>query len=199
MLFNRGFFNVYKDASSRLILNESTERTRFFSSTSIKSAAGITVFLSHSHDDLDIGELDGVLGMLNNYNIVPFIDSMDKNMPSVTCADTAKRIKEVIKFCEKFILIATNNAIESFWCNWELGIGDVHKYIDHIAILPIKELAQRSDQYKGNEYLNIYSSIEYFDGTTKYDSGRVIEAGYYVRTPMSESHSIQTLDYWLNN
>lgn len=197
MLFERGFFNSYKDVSSTLLVNESTQRTRLFSSTSTKSAGGTTVFISHSHDDLDIGEIDGILGMLKRYNIVPFIDSMDKNMPPVTCADTAKRIKEVIQFCEKFILIATNNAIESYWCNWEVGIGDVHKYKDHIAILPIKERAQRPDQYKGNEYLNLYSSIEYFDGTTRYDTGSLIAAGYYVRTPMSESHKIESLADWL--
>jgi hypothetical protein len=198
MLFNRGFFNTYKDVTSKLMVNESFQRTKSFSSSSHKFASGTTVFISHSHDELDLGELDGFIGLLRRYNVVPYIDSMDKNMPSVTCADTAKRIKEVIQFCEKFILIATNNAIESFWCNWEVGIGDVHKYKDHIAILPIKESSQRPDQYEGNEYLNLYSSIEYFNGSTNYSNGQVIEAGYYVRTPMSVSHSIEPFVDWLN-
>lgn len=39
---------------------------------------------------------------------------------------------------DRFILLATDNAIGAPWCNWELGYGDAQKYKDKIAILPIK-------------------------------------------------------------
>lgn len=42
---------------------------------------------------------------------------MDNKMPGQTSGDTALRIKEVIKFSNKFILLATGKAIESYWCN----------------------------------------------------------------------------------
>lgn len=198
MIFERGFFDKYKGTSSPQILNESVNRTRSFNSRSIKSASGVTVFISHKHNDLDLGELDGVLGMLRTYNVIPFIDSMDVNMPSETCEATAARIKDVIQFCDKFILLATNKAIESYWCNWEVGIGDVHKYKLNIAILPMKDRVENESNYKGNEYLQLYSSIEYFNGTSYYIDGRSIQAGYYVRTPRSENYTIETLSSWLN-
>lgn len=199
MIFERGFFNSYKSSSSRLTLNESVSRTRSFNTRTIKSASGVTVFISHKHEELDLGELDGVLAMLSRYNIIPYIDSMDVNMPNETCGETAARLKEVIKFCNKFILLATNKAIESYWCNWEVGIGDVHKYKKSIAILPMRDKGQYEFEYKGNEYLQLYSSIEYFNGLTSYDDGRNIPAGFYIRTPKSENYTIQTLRDWLNN
>ena len=193
MFFYRGDFNNFKDSQSKATLNESIRRTRYFSAT--RPYSGIPVFISHKHDDLDLGELDGVIGMLKEYGVIPYIDSMDSKMPDHTCAETAKRIKDVIEFCDKFILLATNNAIESYWCNWEVGIGDVHKYKNHIAILPMKDYGK---DYKGNEYLRIYSSIEYFDGTTRYNNTKeVIPKGFYVRTPMDEGHTIEPLKDWL--
>jgi hypothetical protein len=194
-MFYRGAFNSYKSQTSREVLNESERRTKTFSASSYRPTTGVTVFLSHKHDELDLGELDGVIGMLRQYNVVPYIDSMDNTMPEHTNAETAMRIKEVIKFCDKFILLATNSAIESYWCNWEVGIGDVHKYKRSIALLPMRD---NSGLYKGNEYLKLYSSIEYFDGTTYYSNGQRVEAGYYVRTPIEEIYNIEPLETWLN-
>lgn len=194
-MFYRGDFNTYKSQSSKQALNESVRRTKTFSASSYHPPSGIKVFLSHKHDELDLGELDGVIGMLKRYNVTPYIDSMDNAMPDHTNAETAKRIKEVIKFCDKFILLATNSAIESYWCNWEVGIGDVHKYKNSIALLPMRD---NSGLYKGNEYLKLYSSIEYFDGTRNYSSGETIAAGYYVRTPKEENYTIESLQSWLN-
>lgn len=198
MIFERGYFNSFKRADSRQTLNESVVRTRTFSSRSIKSASDTTVFISHKHEELDLGELDGVLEMLGSYNIIPYIDSMDVNMPNETCAETAARLKQVIQYCDKFILLATNKAIESYWCNWEVGIGDVHKYKNNIAILTIKDKGQYDINYKGNEFLQLYSSIEYFNGTSSYRNGQPISAGYYVRTPKSELYNILPLHEWLN-
>lgn len=80
-------------------------------------------------------------------------------------------------------MLATDKAVESFWCNWELGIGDTYKYIEHIAILPMKDIGKSDYSYKGNEYLQIYPSIDYEDGTNTYFNGQKIVAGYYVSKP----------------
>lgn len=77
-------------------------------------------------------------------------------MPKTTSGATAKRLKEKIQSCKKFILLATEQAIASTWCNWELGIGDVHKYINNIALLVIKE---NYGTWSGSEYLQIYPVI----------------------------------------
>lgn len=196
MIFERGHFK----ASTFKNLNESLRETRTFSAG--KYEAKPTIFISHKHSDLeDLEELKGVMEILENLGAKIYIDSMDNSMPGHTCGDTALRIKDVIKHCNKFILIATEKAIESYWCNWELGIGDTHKYMEHIAILPIKEKNEQDYQYKGNEYLQIYPRIDFRHGDTYYvDSKQVIPRGYYVCRPKNKEgiRYITALKDWLN-
>jgi len=183
MIFERGYFDNKVVNESKI--NDSYRTIRKFNSNTEYSNKP-TVFLSHKHDDLN--DLKGVIGLLEEYGAKIYIDSMDKNLPNETTWETAKRIKKVIKFSKKFILLATDKAIESDWCNWELGIGDTYKYIDNIAILPMKEKVSNVSRYKykGNEYLQIYPQIEFRDGTTKYKNGKIILKGYYVRLPSND-------------
>lgn len=126
-MLTRDFLRKFNIQSSSDILRESYQRSRTFSATSIRSGAGTTVFISHKHEDLD--EIKGLVTCLEGYyNVIPYIDSMDKRMPQVTCRETAERIKTVINYSEKFILLATNKALSSKWCNWEVGIADKSKY-----------------------------------------------------------------------
>lgn len=178
MIFQRGHFKSNRIQKSALIeiLNES----RAFSASSFTTTK-VTVFLSHKHNDLvEEEDVKGFIEILDNQGVKVYIDSMDNTLPAQTTGDTASRIKGIIKNCRKFIFLATEKAIESYWCNWELGIGDVHKYKNHIAIVPIKEKGQLDHQYKGKEYLQIYPHVDYENGTGIYRDGRHITAGYYV-------------------
>lgn len=198
MIFERGYFKSNRIQKSDL--NESLRETRTFSKGKYEPKP--TVFISHKHSDLqDLEELKGVMEIFEDLGAKIYIDSMDNNMPGHTCGDTALRIKEVIKHSNKFILIATEKAIESYWCNWELGIGDTFKYIEHIAILPIKEQGEYDHNYKGNEYLQIYPSIDFYKGNTYYrNSNLLIDRGYYVCKPTNKEgiRYITKLKDWLN-
>jgi predicted peroxiredoxin len=196
MIFKRGHFDSSKIEKS--FVNESLSEIRLFSAESERITKP-SVFLSHKHSDLE--DLQGLMGTLQEHGAKIYIDSMDNKMPKETSGDTAKRIKEVIKFCKKFILLATESAIESYWCNWELGIGDTHRFIDHIAILPMKEDGELDKKYKGNEYLQIYPRIDYEDGTKRYKtSKKLIPEGYYVCKPRNSNGVIYItpLKKWLN-
>lgn len=94
------------------------------------------VFLSHKHDELQA--LDGAISFLKNEGANVYVDWLDEGMPKTTSGITAAKIKEKIKENDKFILLATEGAINSKWCNWELGLGDAAKYIHNIAILPVR-------------------------------------------------------------
>ena len=154
-----------------------------------------TVFISHKHDDLE--DLKGLLGFLEQeYGVKVYIDSRDPSMPPITSAETALNIRERIKGCDKFILLATNGAIESKWCNWELGYGDAQKFKKHIALFQMKPHNTSDNTYKGSEYMSIYPYITYFDGTEKYTSGRPIACGYYVRREESDGNYITPLADW---
>jgi hypothetical protein len=198
MIFEKGHFISSRQQNS--IITDSLNETKFFSASRAFDTK-VTVFLSHKHKDREeVKEAAGVIEMLQNLGIKVYIDSMDNKMPSQTTGETAARIKEIIKYCDKFILLATAKAIESYWCNWELGIGDVHKFQRHIAVLPVKEKGEYNYQYKGNEYLQIYPHIDYEDGTGVYSNGERIPAGYYVAEPPNKDgiRYINSLKTWLN-
>jgi len=130
-------------------VNESKKESKYF--------AEVTVFLSHSHEDLQNGYLEKAIVFLRKCGVRIYIDSLDNSLPPFTSGETARKIKDQIKANKKFILLATSNAINSKWCNWELGFGDANKYIDHIALFP---LADEISSWNGNEYLRIYPRIE---------------------------------------
>lgn len=117
-----------------------------------------TVFLSHSHDDKEY--VHEAVVLIRTLGIDVYVDWLDSTMPASTNADTALKIKERIKACKKFVFLATNRAINSKWCNWELGFGDAHKYLNHIALFPLRE---NSGVWEGSEYLRIYPRIEKSD------------------------------------
>jgi hypothetical protein len=189
-IFEKGSFSKY----SQIRLDEA--RTTVLAHSQY-GASKTTVFISHKHDDLE--DLKGVLGFLQKtYGVKVYIDSKDPTMPKVTSAETALNIRERIKQCDKFILLATNDAIESKWCNWELGYGDAQKFKKHIALFPMKPRGAYDSQYKGSEYMNIYPYISYFDGTEKSTDGIPIPCGYYVCSYEGNVNHITPLGEWFD-
>ncbi|HZV11830.1 MAG TPA: TIR domain-containing protein [Candidatus Kapabacteria bacterium] len=142
---------LYGDRLVQKALNESRERQSHFYEA--------TVFLSHKHDEED--KLEGASALLKRSGAEVYIDHMDVNMPKITSAITARRLKEKIKTRDKFIFLATGAAIRSKWCNWELGYGDANKDDKNIALLIIEEY---NDQWKGSEYLQLYPVIQEIEG-----------------------------------
>ena len=156
-----------------------------------------TVFISHKHDDLS--DLKGIIGFLEKeYGVAAYIDSRDPNMPRITSAETAENIKDRIKSCNKFILLATEKAINSKWCNWELGYGDSVKFPNNIALFPFKQKGISDSQYIGSEYMRLYPYIVYRSIGDRYTDGRPIPEGYYIRTENKDSCTILPLSEWLS-
>lgn len=135
-----------------------------------------SIFLSHCHTDKDL--IGQTVAFLKGLNVSIYIDWLDESMPEKTSGVTAQKIKHKIILNDKFVLLATNSAIASMWCNWELGIGDTFKLQkDKMVILP---LADSRGNWTGNEYLQIYPRVEpvpghdtifkvvYPDGSTKW-------------------------------
>lgn len=157
-----------------------------------------TVFISHKHGELE--DLADVIAFFESqYNVRTYIDSRDPKMPETPNGETASRIKSKIETCDKFILLATDAAIQSKWCNWELGYGDAQKFkIGNIALMPIGRL---NAKYAGNEYLNIYPHIVKRElGESTYKDGRPVEPGYYVRRLNDDgTYNLTKLKVWLDN
>jgi hypothetical protein len=149
---------AYNKARSKghVTLNES----RTFSESSSRTS----IFLSHSHNDRAL--IAQAKTFFENLGISIYVDWADETMPEKTSGITAQKIKRQIQKNDKFVFLATDNAIASKWCNWEVGIGDTYKLTsDKICVLP---LADNRLTWKGNEYLQIYPRIEESEYTKDY-------------------------------
>lgn len=122
------------------------------------SEADIIIFLSHSHKDKHLAL--GFQNLLSQYKIKVYIDWKDSALPDKPNKLTAERIKEKIRDCDYFILLATNNSLSSKWCPWEIGIADSYKDYDSILIVPI---LINSDEFIRIEYLQLYKRVELID------------------------------------
>lgn len=124
-----------------------------------ESARRTKVFLSHKHTDRK--ELFAVKRILEQCGADPYVDWMDSTMQHPTNAQTAASLKGKICNSNNFILVATDAAINSKWCNWELGLGDAYKhYQEKLALFPIK---QNYNEWAGNEYMQLYPIIEWLN------------------------------------
>jgi hypothetical protein len=138
--------------SSRRAVDDYTKRYPF--------PAKAHIFLSHSHNDaqgITKDDLRALWAMLIALNCDVYIDWLDPDMPSQTCEGTAKRIKEKIDGCDRFLLAATSNAVNSRWVPWELGYADKAKGVSNIAVLPI---ADPYGQWEGAEYIRLYPTVQ---------------------------------------
>lgn len=155
----------------------------------------VNIFLSHKHNEK--AELDSAISLLKKIGVNVYVDWLDEEMPKYTSGKTAQRIKTKIIENDKFILLATESAICSKWCNWELGFGDAQKYIKNIAIFPVRE---NGSNFSGSEYLDIYPRIEYVSkNTVSRLIGGFFDEGYYIINPKNEdgSSNYTKLEIWL--
>jgi hypothetical protein len=133
------------------IVNEA----RSFSRSSYKTS----IFLSHSHHDSE--HVKDVIVLLRKMDVNVYVDWMDDTMPKTINGTTATLLKQKIRENDKFVFLATNNSIESKWCNWEIGYGDAYKYnSDKIVLFPV---ADDNTTWRHNEYLQIYPYIKESD------------------------------------
>lgn len=181
-LLRSGTFKKYCDLKSKNIISDSQNRTFSFSNEEPLNKSDILVFISHKHSRYFNKELQGFLSLLNKkYKVITYIDSEDSSMPQNTCLETAERIKKVIGGAHRFILFATQDAIRSMWCNWEVGIADKTHYLkNNMAILPFASSRLDPNSYLGNEYLLLYPKIirshnnEDDEFAVQYTDGRII-------------------------
>lgn len=187
------FRNIVSQKAGNRGLSGTVNETRMFS----ESSSSTSVFLSHAHQDK--AKIEQAKLFLENLGISIYVDWADQTMPEKTTGITAQKIKnQIITKNDKFILLATNNAVCSKWCNWEVGIADHFKLPkDKIAILP---LADNNRHWTGNEYLQIYPSIEFERGNNKNLIGNLIPQGYYIFYPpnIDGTRNFEKLETWLN-
>jgi hypothetical protein len=117
------------------------------------------IFLSHCFSDLDY-----VLGLKNTiekmgYSVYTDWDAdSDLNRRAVT-SDTASILRQRMKHSRCVFYAVSGNSSESKWMPWELGYGDgLHS---KVAIVPVTDRGQDSEDYRGLEYLGLCPYVAY--------------------------------------
>lgn len=181
MFSKDSFENAARILSQRQNFDNILNEARDFNSTN----AEVSIFLSHSHYDMKIVKM--ARAFFESFGVKIYVDWADENMPKTTCCETAAKIKEKIQQNKFFVFLATDIALISKWCNWEVGYADNWKYtIDKIAIIPISE---NRDQWRGSEYLQLYPEIVQIGNETHISS-------FYVKYP---NGALKPLISWLYN
>ncbi|MGD0088554.1 MAG: toll/interleukin-1 receptor domain-containing protein [Planctomycetota bacterium] len=123
-----------------------------------EAKAETTVFLSHSHHDK--GRIEYARDVLAALDADIYVDWEDPTVPSITQPETARIIKARIQGANKFVMLASQNALGSKWVPWELGFADATKGLADVAIWPV---ADDYGRWEGSEYVAIYRRIEIAD------------------------------------
>ncbi len=140
---------------SQQTLISKSRATPLYESIQKSATTRIKAFLCHSHNDENL--VRGLVQWFLEYSIDLYIDWMDASMPSITSAETARKIKQEIQNCSVFLFLATSSSMSSVWCPWEIGIADSKE--KRIYIIPTKN---NLGNY-GNEYLDLYPCIDEAD------------------------------------
>jgi hypothetical protein len=138
--------------------NLRSNSTVFANSTPYASFAQTTIFLSHSSKDRELAQ--GLVYYLALFGTRVYVDWNDSNLPRVTNRETAEKLKGKIKENSLFMILATENALDSKWVPWEVGIADQCKGEGAMLLLPVADVY---GQFNGSEYLQLYQRIEIAD------------------------------------
>lgn len=153
LIFNKAEF---ADVVNKRISNKGLDFVVKEAKFQKKAQAETTVFLSHAHGDVEL--VRQTVAFLRSLHATAYVDWMDETISEPPNAETASTIRMAINDNDKFVLLATNAAIASKWCNWEIGIADIVKLSkDKFCLLP---LADTNGDWKGNEYLQLYPRVE---------------------------------------
>lgn len=151
--FNESDVKKYSESRSIILESCNINKATYVSST-------YSVFLSHSSKDKP--SLKGVIAFLKKFGADVYIDLNDVSLPAKPSPETAKKLKTQMKRCSKVIVLVSENSKESKWIPWEVGLADMDKTPQKIALLPKTEY--ENAQWPQQEYMGLYNRIINYAG-----------------------------------
>ena len=173
---------------SKQFLNERVKdslRHAIFESKGEGKLPEYDVFISYSWNDKKYAEK--VVTLLNECGYSAYIDYNDLRLDrSNVSEETAKKLLDAMRKCKGLLYLYSPSSSVSKWCPWEVGVFSGIKNF-RCANLPLVE--KQNDEYKNQEYLELYPYIEYdkIQGSNK-DEFWVCE----------DNTSYTTLRNWIN-
>lgn len=115
------------------------------------------IFMSHSFwDAKQILALKIDIEKMGFSVYVDWAEDLQLNRSKVT-KDTADLLRSRMKNCISLFFATSKTSTESKWMPWELGYFDGTK--NKVAILPVLDIEQITNQYRGQEYLGLYPYV----------------------------------------
>ncbi len=148
MLLSKSYLN--EQVQKRVLREDSTFQRR-------KELDSYDVFISYSWNDKSYA--DKVVQLLERCGYSVYIDYNDLRLDRANVSeDTANRLIAVMKKCKGLFHLYSPSASVSKWCPWEVGVFSGMKNFK-CANLPL--IDKPSDDFKKQEYLEIYPYVEY--------------------------------------
>ena len=157
--------SVHKDDRDRMLIFATSAQLRTWGRQANARAlfenastlAGKTVFLSHTTaDDDDL--VAGAVLILQNHGGKVYVDHQDPALPESDCTAIADHLRNVIRACGKFVMLASPETKDSRWIPWELGLGDGIHNQNNVALFPSAE-SPFDKGWSEREYLSLYWRI----------------------------------------
>jgi hypothetical protein len=114
------------------------------------------IFLSHSFQDAEVihGLKVFIETRLGLSVFVDWIEAPQLDRSNVN-KETADKLRQYMKNCKAMLVAYSESVPESKWVPWEVGYFDSNN--GRIAVLPITKNRTDSEEFKGQEYLGLYS------------------------------------------
>ena len=145
--------------TTRQMLGEIGREAWLEKSASVLSASS-NVFLSHSSkDDADV--LAGAVKVLRTEGGIVYADVLDPEAKRLSPGAFGAFFREAIADCGRLVVLLSKATTTSKWVPWELGLADGEFGLKHVAIWPIVESSVEDPYWAKQEYLNIYSRVEW--------------------------------------
>ncbi len=119
------------------------------------------VFLSHCYLDKEL--VSGLYTRLTEYGLTVYVDWVEDavlDRTHVTSAN-AHRIRRRIRSSSSVLFAISQNAGDSVWMPWEVGVGDGAG--KKVAVIPVVEDINLATQTVNQEYLGLYPTVDYVE------------------------------------
>ncbi|MBP7795232.1 MAG: toll/interleukin-1 receptor domain-containing protein [Elusimicrobiales bacterium] len=115
------------------------------------------IFISHSY--LDADEILQLKTIIENMGFTTYVDWIEDGQLDRVKVDkeTAEILRKRMDCCKSLFFVTSENSSSSKWMPWELGYFDALK--GRVAILPILQSSESTDEYRGQEYLGLYPYV----------------------------------------
>ena len=158
MIFTKKYLN--DQVQTNMILEHSTFATRV-------ERDSYDVFISYSWSDRAYA--DKIVQLLEKCGYTVYIDYNDYRLDRNNVSkETARCLINQMKKCKGLLHLYSPNASVSKWCPWEVG---VFSGINNFKCANLPLLDNSTDDFKKQEYLEIYPYIDYETvlNTSSYD------------------------------